>query len=71
MAIYKKYYIYYDWRQWFPEWVMWNPWNKVVESHKDGTIYAILTDIEREKRGLPVPWEPSMAVTEIREPPIF
>jgi hypothetical protein len=40
--------------------IMWNPGNKVVQDHRDGTIIQPDTDIERKKRGLPVPWTPDV-----------
>jgi len=46
--------------------IHWNPGNKVVHDHRDGSIIQPDTDIERAKRGLPVPWDPSMAETETR-----
>ncbi len=36
--------------------IKWNPGNKVVQDHRDGTIHYERTNIERAKRGLPVPW---------------
>ncbi len=51
--------------------VMWNPWNKVVQCHRDGTILNSLTDIERKKRGLPTPWKPAMGDAECRQAPIY
>ena len=51
--------------------VMWNPWNKVVQCHRDGTILPALTNIAREERGLPVPWTPELADPEVRQPPEF
>jgi len=50
--------------------VMWNPWNKVVQDHRDGTIHHDLTNIERSKRGLPTPWTPEMGNIEVHERPI-
>lgn len=50
--------------------VCWNPWNKVVQDHRDGTIYDDLTNAERAKRGLPVPWTPDIADIEVHQPPI-
>lgn len=50
--------------------ICWNPYNKVVQDHRDGTIHHDLTNVERTKRGLAVPWEPSMADREVREPAI-
>jgi hypothetical protein len=51
--------------------VKWNPWNKVVQDHRDGTIDHYLTNKERAERGLPVPWTPEMADTELRQPPRY
>lgn len=51
--------------------VKWNPYNKVVQDHRDGTIKPRLTNRERAKRNLPVPWKPEMGVKEIKERPIF
>lgn len=53
-----------------PDPICWNPWNKVVQDHRDGTIHHDLTNIEREARGLPVPWTPAMGDTEPLEKPI-
>lgn len=36
--------------------IKWNPGNKVVQDHRDETIDALLTNVERAKRGLQVPW---------------
>ncbi len=51
--------------------VYWNPGNKVVQDHRDGTIDHDRTNAERAKRGLPVPWTPEMADREVHEPPIL
>lgn len=51
--------------------IKWNPWNKVVQDHRDGTIDEIATNIIRSKLGLPVPWKPSLAELECRLPPIY
>jgi hypothetical protein len=51
--------------------IKWNPWNKVVQDHRDGTIHEDLTNRERVARGLPVPWTPRMADVECRQPPVF
>jgi hypothetical protein len=51
--------------------VKWNPWNKVVQDHRDGIILQAQTDSEREKRGLPVPWTSEMGSIEVHEQPIF
>lgn len=50
--------------------VYWNPYNKVVQDHRDGTIHRELTDVEREGLGLPVPWSPKLAKKEVREAPV-
>jgi hypothetical protein len=50
--------------------IMWNPWNKVVQDHRDGTIHHEATNAERAKRGLPVPWTPKFGDTEPFQPPI-
>jgi hypothetical protein len=49
--------------------VYWNPYNKVVQDHRDGTIHYEATDVERAERGLPVPWTPEM--DETRQAPVF
>ncbi len=49
--------------------VMWNPYNKVVQSHRSGKLYANLTNLERSKRNLPVPWAPTL--NEAGDPPIY
>lgn len=51
--------------------IRWNPWNKLVQDVRDGTIHHNLTNIERAKRGLPVPWVPAFGDTEPYQPPIF
>ncbi len=53
-----------------PEAIKWNPFNKVVQDHRDGVIDHRLTNIERAKRGLPVPWTPKLAESEVSEPEI-
>lgn len=50
--------------------IMWNPWNKVVQDHRDGTIHHDLTNAARSERGLPVPWTPDLADIEIHQPPV-
>lgn len=50
--------------------IHWNPGNKVVHDHRDGSIIQPDTDIERAKRGLPVPWKPEYAESETRMPDI-
>lgn len=51
--------------------IMWNPWNKVVQDHRDGTIYHVQTNRERKKRGLPVPWTPELAETEMTQKAVY
>ena len=51
----------------YHEAIMWNPGNKVVQDHRDGTVYHDLTNSERAARGLPTPWTPEMALTEVHE----
>lgn len=53
-----------------PDPIRWNPYNKVVQDHRDGTIDHAATDRERARRGLPVPWTPEMADVEVREAPV-
>lgn len=50
--------------------IKWNPWNKVVQDHRDGTIDHERTNVERAKRGLPTPWTPQMADVEVHERPV-
>lgn len=49
--------------------IKWNPWNKVVQDHRDGTIHHDLTNAARTERGLPTPWTPAMGDVECRQPP--
>jgi len=49
--------------------VYWNPYNKVVQDHRDGTIRREATDVARVERGLPVPWNPGM--NETRQAPVW
>lgn len=51
--------------------VYWNPYNKVVQDHRDGTIDHEATNIERAKRGLPVPWKPEFGDKEVRDAPSY
>ena len=51
--------------------VFWNPYNKVVQDHRDGTIDIEKTNRARKKRGLPVPWTPDMADIEGRQKPVY
>lgn len=49
--------------------IYWNGYNKVVQDHRDGTIHHDLTNAERAKRGLPTPWAPEMADSEVMDRP--
>lgn len=51
--------------------VVWNPWNKVVQDHRDGAIDYLATDRVRRELGLPVPWVPEMAEEEVKQPPVY
>ena len=51
--------------------IKWNPFNKVVQDHRDGIVYREATDIERAKRGLKVPWRPEFGNIECREAPVL
>jgi len=50
--------------------VKWNPFNKVVVDHRNGSIDINATNIERAKRNLIVPWTPEIGEKEVRESPI-
>jgi len=50
--------------------IAWNPYNKVVQDHRNGDILQPDTDNERAKRGLPIPWCPEFADKEVRQPPV-
>lgn len=49
--------------------VYWNPYNKVVQDHRDGTIDHEATNRERKKRGLPTPWTPALGDIEVHKGP--
>jgi hypothetical protein len=51
--------------------VFWNPGNKVVQDHHDGTLHPLKTDAERKLRSLPTTWSPAMAEAEVRERPAY
>lgn len=51
--------------------IKWNPWNKVVQDHRNGTIDHEATNRERQQRGLPVPWTPEMGGVEVHQSPVF
>ena len=50
--------------------VRWNPFNKVVQDHRSGTIDLPETNKERTKRGLITPWTPEIGEKEVKESPI-
>ncbi len=50
--------------------IRWNPWNKVVQDHRDGIVIRDMTDALRMKLGLPTPWTPAMAEYEVKLPPV-
>ncbi len=50
--------------------VKWNPWNKVVQDHRDGTIHHDATNRERAKRGLPTPWTSEIGGIEVHQAPV-
>jgi hypothetical protein len=51
--------------------VCWNPFNKVVQDHRDGEIHYHKTNDERAARGLPVPWTPDMGSREVHQSPVW
>ena len=51
--------------------VRWNPYNKVVLDHRNGTIDIQATNVERLKRGLHVPWTPELGEQEVKQQPIL
>lgn len=54
-----------------PDPICWNPYNKVVQDHRDGTIDHEATNRERAARGLPVPWTPALGDIEVHEKPVI
>ena len=48
--------------------VMWNPWNKVVQDHRDGTVDHEATNYVRAALGLKVPWTIEVAREEGAKP---
>ena len=72
MSIFKKHYLllgkYYYLSK--SKWICWNPYNKVVQDHKDGGIDVEKTRFARYIRCLPE-WNPKLATKETREPPIY
>jgi hypothetical protein len=53
-----------------PDAVYWNPYNKVVQDHRDGTIYEATTNVVRERLGLRVPWTPEFGRQEVKDRPV-
>jgi hypothetical protein len=51
--------------------IKWNPWNKVVQDHRDGMILPLATELARRKRGLPVPWTREIGAAECRQPAVW
>jgi hypothetical protein len=47
--------------------VVWDSQKKIVFDRRSGQIYPELTNEERAKRGLPVPWKLCMLKGEIRQ----
>jgi hypothetical protein len=50
--------------------IMWNPWNKVVQDHRDGTIHHEATNAARTERGLPTLWTPEIGAVEVHQAPV-
>jgi len=51
--------------------IYWNPYNKVVQDHRDGTIDEKRTNEVRARLGLRVPWTPKIGKKEVDQPPVF
>ena len=51
--------------------VYWNPFNKVVCDHRDGTIVHLLTNMARAENSLPVPWTPEIGKKEVMIPAVY
>lgn len=51
--------------------VRWNPYNKVVQDHRNGTIDHEWTNRERAARGLPVPWTVEVSQEEVGTEPAY
>lgn len=57
---------------WFPTRAMrWNPFTKVVQDHRNGTVDVQATDAVREAKNLPVPWTPELSESEAHMKPVF
>ena len=57
---------------WFPGRAMrWNPFTKVVQDHRNGTVDVTVTNALREAKGLPIPWTPELAESEAHMKPVF
>lgn len=50
--------------------VCWNPYSKVVQDYKDGTIYEEATNCVRSFLKLSIPWQSKFKDQEINESPI-
>lgn len=51
--------------------VQWNPYNKVVQDHRDGKVDIMATNLARRYRKLETPWTPEIADTESKQPPVY
>lgn len=51
--------------------IKWNPYNKVVLDHRDGTIHEEATNRVRAALGLPVPWTPELGKVEVHQPAVY
>lgn len=49
--------------------IRWNPYCKVIMDHRTGTIHHDRTNVERARRGLPIPWRPEIGRREVHEAP--
>jgi hypothetical protein len=44
--------------------IRWNRHTKIVQDHRNSKIDLARTNVERAKRGLPVPWYPMLGENE-------
>jgi hypothetical protein len=51
--------------------IIWNPFNKVVQDHRDGMIHLGPTNKVRKFLGMPVPWTPQLANEDVKTGPVF
>lgn len=51
--------------------IKWNPYNHVVQDHRDGTIQHNATNWVRGKNGMPIPWTPAIAESELKQPAFY